>query len=61
MSFKTIVAEYDYKNESIYIHGTYSKTTQEHINAFLELMGMKTMDKKTMRLNAKKPIKLGEF
>lgn len=61
MSFKTIVAEYDYGNECIYVHGWYSKTTQGHINAFLQLLGAKTMDKKTMRLSANKPIKLGIF
>lgn len=56
LSYKTVVAEYNEKSQKFKIYGWYSKTTQGHINLFLNKFGFNSMDKHEMQDFAKKSI-----
>lgn len=45
-SYETLVASYYHEENRVKIFGWYSKTTQKHINQFLEYFGFDKMTKK---------------
>ena len=46
ISFETIVAEYNTKEDVINVFDWFSMTTAKHINSFLELYGFRNVSKK---------------
>ena len=48
-SYNTIVAEYNHETKKIQVFGWYSKTTAFHINAFLNLYGFDSCNKKQLQ------------
>jgi hypothetical protein len=48
LSYDTVVAEYNHKDNKLVVNGYYSPTTVTHINAFAEYFGFDKMTKKEM-------------
>ena len=48
LSYDTVVAEYYHKDKRVVVHGWYSATTAQHINAFLKYYGFGQCSKKEM-------------
>lgn len=53
-SYETIVAEYNHKENEIFVFWWYSMTTANHINAFLQYYGFDKMGKKEMQSQKEK-------
>jgi hypothetical protein len=48
LSYDTVVAEYNHKENKLVVNGYYSPTTANHINTFAEYFGFDKMTKKEM-------------